>query len=223
MMQAVIPFVAQAAKFPLRWDQAPWAPVAALAIKHFHKEGSTHRPRAQVKLGYDPAHLYAVFRVEDRFVRAKYTGHRAPVYCDSCVEAFLEPGARTGYINFETNAGGTILANLITDPARVPGGFKAFTPLNEAQLARVAITSTLPHVVWPEISEPTTWELGLRIPFALLTEITGVPAPVSGTVWRGNFFKCADESTHPHWAEWAPVGEELNFHQPAKFGQLQFG
>ena len=37
-----------------------------------------------------------------------------------------------------------------------------------------------------------------------------------------NFFKCADDSSHPHWASWAPIGEALNFHQPQYFAPLRF-
>ena len=40
--------------------------------------------------------------------------------------------------------------------------------------------------------------------------------------WRGNAFKCADETSHPHWASWAPIGEALNFHAPGWFGDLDF-
>ena len=33
--------------------------------------------------------------------------------------------------------------------------------------------------------------------------------PTLSRGWRGNFYKCADESSHPHWASWAPIGPEL--------------
>ena len=38
--------------------------------------------------------------------------------------------------------------------------------------------------------------------------------------WRGNFYKCADESSHPHWASWRPIGEKLDFHTPEFFGEI---
>ena len=43
----------------------------------------------------------------------------------------------------------------------------------------------------------------------------------SGQVWRGNFFKCAEDISHPHWAAWSPV-DEFNFHLPRCFGTIQF-
>ena len=42
-----------------------------------------------------------------------------------------------------------------------------------------------------------------------------------GQTWRGNFYKCADRSSHPHWASWSPLGEPLNFHTPQFFGPLR--
>ena len=42
----------------------------------------------------------------------------------------------------------------------------------------------------------------------------------SGQVWRANLYKCGDQTSHPHWASWAPIGEALNFHQPGFFGGL---
>ena len=44
---------------------------------------------------------------------------------------------------------------------------------------------------------------------------------VEGEVWRGNFFKCVEENSHPHWASWSPV-DEFNFHLPQCFGVLRF-
>jgi hypothetical protein len=40
--------------------------------------------------------------------------------------------------------------------------------------------------------------------------------------WCGNLFKCADESSNPHWASWNPIGEELNFHDPRYFASIRF-
>jgi len=50
----------------------------------------------------------------------------------------------------------------------------------------------------------------------------GADGTLAGTEWRANCFKCADETSHPHWASWAPIGEALNFHQPQYFGVFHF-
>ena len=71
------------------------------------------------------------------------------------------------------------------------------------------------------------WRVDLRIPFDLLQELHGppgaLPKPTEDVPWRCNFFKCADSSSHPHWAAWNPIGEKLWFHQTKYFGELRFG
>ena len=81
--------------------------------------------------------------------------------------------------------------------------------------------SSLPKTVDPEISEAVRWQVNFFIPFAVLEEYVGALGSVEGQEWRGNFYKCADEGSHPHWASWAPV-DEFNFHLPRCFGSLRF-
>ena len=39
--------------------------------------------------------------------------------------------------------------------------------------------------------------------------------------WKANFYKCGDETLHPHFGCWNPVvAEEPNFHLPEFFGTL---
>jgi Carbohydrate-binding family 9 len=76
-------------------------------------------------------------------------------------------------------------------------------------------------VVDAEIVQPTNWTLEFQIPFQLFEEYIGALGKVAGQTWRGNFFKCAEENSHPHWAAWSPV-DEFNFHLPRCFGELQF-
>ena len=74
-----------------------------------------------------------------------------------------------------------------------------------------------------EITDPCDWELGVYVPFSVLSKEFGTPLqPTTGTVWRGNFYTCADNTSHPRWAAWSPVSE-LNFHLPECFGDIIFG
>jgi hypothetical protein len=143
------------------------------------------------------------------------------VYRDSCVEIFLEPKPGRGYLNFEMNAGGALLASHITDPRRVPGGFAAFTRLTEEDGRQVAVRSSLPAVVDPEVEGPLDWELAFFIPKALLEKYVGPIGPMAGQAWRANLYKCGDATSHPHWASWSPV-DALDFHRPRCFGSLRF-
>ncbi len=204
-----------------RWTDPAWAERPALDIASFRPEGSDHRPPTRARLAYDQNGLAGVFHVRDRYVRSVHTRFGEPVYQDSCVEIFLQPKPGKGYLNFEMNAGGTLLASHITDHRRTPDGFAAFTRLTEEDGSLVGVRSSLPRVVEPEVRDPLEWELAFFIPISLLEKYVGPIGPLGGQNWRANLYKCADGTSHPHWASWSPV-DALNFHLPGCFGRLAF-
>jgi hypothetical protein len=216
-MHATVPRLSAIPATPLdpRWEALP-----RLAVASFHAKGSDHRPAVQVQLGHSGEHLHLRFTVQDRYVLSRATGINAMVCNDSCVEFFFEPVPGLGYFNLEMSAGGAPLCFYITDARRAPGGFAAFDKLHADELGAIAIASTLPGPVDPEIATPFDWALCARIPLAPFARRLGRALPVPGR-WRGNFFKCADQSSHPHWGSWATIGEELNFHQPDRFGTIE--
>lgn len=203
------------------WDGEAWRNVPALAIGNFRPEGSVHRPQALCKLLYDRKKLYGIYRVDDQYVRCVNTGFQAAVYKDSCVELFLQPQAAGGYFNFEFNCGGAMLASYVTDPARISGRVKEYAPLTAADDHLIPRYHSLPEVVDPEITGKQTWFLEFAIPFAVLEKYTGQSGNISGQTWRSNFYKCGDETSHPHWGSWSPVKEQ-NFHLPECFGRIRF-
>jgi hypothetical protein len=208
-------------------ESAAWRRADAAEVDRFRPESSDHRPQTIARILYDDEALYICFHVEDRYVRSVITALNGPVCEDSCVEFFVAPvrhdqGAPHGYLNFEVNAGGSLHASHVRDPRRGPDGqFLDWTPLTEADAAHLKIATSLPNRIEPERTEPVTWAAAWTIPFALLEQYVGPVRPVAGATWRGNLYKCGDETSHPHWAAWSPVSE-LNFHAPKDFGRLHF-
>jgi hypothetical protein len=210
-----------AAALDLHWENPAWLAAETLALTHFRPEGSDHRPPTSVRLLHDGQGIHGLFQVHDRFVRCVRTGYGSEVWKDSCVEFFVEPKPGRGYFNFEFNCGGAFLCNHIVDPTRTADGFKQFTRLPEAAVRTVQVQTSLPGIVDPEIAGPLTWQLRFYLPLAVFAPCIGPLGPLAGATWRGNFFKCADDTSHPHWASWSPV-DELNFHLPRCFGELRF-
>ena len=203
------------------WSGDVWQDVPLLEVDSFRPEGSGHCPQVLCKLAYDAAHLYAIFQVADRFVQCVNTGFQADVWKDSCVELFLKPDVGEGYFNFEFNCGGSLLASYVTDPARVDGRVKACVPLDAQDDALIRRYHSLPPVVDPEMAEDVVWYLECAIPFAVMARYAGPIASVSGRTWRGNVYKCGNETSHPHWGAWSPLSER-NFHLPDCFGEFIF-
>ncbi len=81
---------------------------------------TTATSRVEVRLCYSAHYLYVCFEVEEKRVRARHTRFQDPVYKDSCVEFFVDPfpDHGLGYLNFETNAAGALLAAFGTGKTR---------------------------------------------------------------------------------------------------------
>jgi hypothetical protein len=203
------------------WDGPPWDHAETLEIGHFRPEGSDHRPRTQARLLHSPEGIHGLYQVHDRYVRCVRTNYFDQVWKDSCVEFFALPKADRGYFNFEFNCGGAFLCSHISNPERTADGFKEYVKV-PAELGRmIQVSSTLPPRIEPEIAGPLVWRLEFFIPLALFEHYLGRLGPLEGQEWRGNFFKCAEECSHPHWASWSPV-DQFNFHRPNCFGTIRF-
>lgn len=205
-----------------RWDGPAWKTATPLTVGLFHAKSSPHRPKVQVKLAYDAEAVCGIFLVRDRYVTCTRTEYQSSVCRDSCVEFFVQPKPDKGYLNFEMNCGGALLTSYITDATRTETGFRGCEPVPWELGSRVGLYHSMPYIVKPEVQEETTWVVEFRIPLAVFEHYTGPLGALAGQEWRANLYKCADDSSHPHWASWSPIGEELNFHQPDRFGVLHF-
>jgi hypothetical protein len=201
------------------WNKVPWNGIEPLQVKNYMGDKPEHFPFTQAKVAYDHAAIYVIFRVEDRYVKALAGKNQGPVYLDSCVEFFFSPGndIKEGYFNLEMNCGGTMLFHHQMEPRTRQ------TLISEQDIQLVEVAHTLPSIVDPEIERDTTWIVEYRIPFSVLSNYHSFTTPEAGSVWRANFYKCADKTSHPHWLTWAPVDfPRPNFHLPQYFGILEF-
>jgi hypothetical protein len=204
------------------WDAPAWAKAETAAIERFHPRGSDHRPRTQVRLLHDGESIAIMFHVEDRYVVAKHTAYQSPTHLDSCVEFFVRPAGAPGYFNFEFNAIGTLLLWYVEKPRGRDGQFQKYSEVSPELAKRIAVHASLTGPIETELEQPVTWTVSYRVPKSLFEAYTGIPDSLGGYTWSGNFYKCADASSHPHWGYWADVGDKLDFHQPAQFGVIRF-
>ncbi len=206
------------------WERSEWQDAETLEVALYPWEDSGHRPRTRACLLYNDEALALIFRVEDQYVRAVARNFQDSVCTDSCVEFFVSPLPDSeAYFNFEVNCGGTMLARRCPAPAESDAGVEG-VEVSAAHGASIPMAHSLPRIVEPEITQPTTWTLEYHIPFALFEHYFEASRPTSGTIWKGNFYKCGDATSHPHWGSWAPVNTPRpSFHQPAFFQPILFG
>jgi len=201
------------------WNKPEWSKIPAQKLGYFMGEKPEHFPNTQFKVAYDNENIYVIFKVEDQYVRAVGKGYQASVYRDSCVEFFFTPDEDTskGYFNLETNCGGTILMY-----HQISRGLNP-KPLAEEDLDKIQIAHSLPKLIEEEITAPTEWTLEYKLPISILQKYTDVKKPASGVTWKANFYKCGDQTSHPHWLTWSFVDKPIpDFHRPDFFGTIKF-
>lgn len=187
----------QAARFDvntINWpSEFPYAPVCAGRIAR--TEGS----------------LVVDFRVSGLDLRAENKEDNGSQWEDSCVEFFVEDPDGSAYYNFEINALGKVLACCGPDRYhRTP------RPAEEMKaIARFASVSKV-DVVKEGLQN---WRVCIIIPF----ELIGIDPENPPKSIRANFYKCGDNTAHPHFVSWAPINTpQPDFHRPEFFGELRF-
>ncbi|MHC4232463.1 MAG: carbohydrate-binding family 9-like protein [Planctomycetota bacterium] len=202
------------------WEKPFWREIepAEIGLSRWPVQ-SEHLPKSEVKLQYDDHELYVIFRVQDQYVRAVTTQIHGEVWKDSCVEFFFAPNPNqpNAYFNVEINCCGVLLMRHHTGPRQN----SRFLEIADCRQIRIASSASGP--IRHEISKPLTWTLEYAVPLNILAHYTEIEKPAPGVIWHGNFYKCADDSSHPHWITWSPVPSKTpNFHRPDCFGVLEF-
>ena len=218
-MASKVSKLTQAPTCDANWNKSPWLNIPAETLSHYMGDKPEHFPSTEVKCAYDDSAMYVIFQVKDKYIRAAAKEHQDCVCVDSCVEFFFAPSTDValGYFNLEMNCGGTMLLHFQTIPRENQLVF------SESDLKKINYAHSMPRIVDPELEGPATWTVEYSIPISLLEKYCAVDTPKSGTVWRANFFKCADHTSHPHWLTWSPIdAPKPDFHRPHSFGELVF-
>lgn len=223
-MEYVIQRATQRPSLKGQWEEAPWRSANVITLTNFQAQSKSRHPRVEAKMVYQDNGLFVFFRVFDKYIRCVQTNYQASVCGDSCVEFFVEPKPGRGYFNFEINGGGTLLLSFQEQLPSQPGAHITYKRCDVPwEFGRqVVIYHSLPPVVDPEIEVDTEWRIEYFIPFTIFEHYLGPLGPIPGQVWRANFYKCADKTSHPHWITWAPLGTILNFHLPQYFAPIRF-
>lgn len=182
------------------WDALP-----ALSVDSYvWPEFAAYRPVTSARLAFlpDSGRLALRMQTDEKPLLARFERMNDNVFMDSCMEFFLQPDPRDArYLNFEWNPKGTLLLGIGPDRAsreRIPADCGRFAPVS--------------------LCRDDFWTLCWEIPVDFLRE-HGF-AGISG-LFRGNFYKCGEETVHPHYGSWNPVGTPSpDFHVPAFFGDL---
>jgi hypothetical protein len=171
-----------------------------------------HRPEVTFHVARSATALYIHFAVNGPSLRALCRHDGDPVHTDSCVEFFMKQEDEETYRNFEFNPSGVCDASIRLSRSQ------KLRPLSPAEYTAIRRHPSVSAVVdTPE--GDFAWELTVAIPFPVM----GLdPEQLPEKIW-GNFYKCGDATSFPHYLSWSPVHTSApDFHRPDYFAPLLF-
>lgn len=168
-----------------------------------------YRPEVSFRTFHNDEFLFLEYDVREKCTAALEMTDGNDVYRDSCVEFFVQREGSDHYCNFEWNAIGTLCMSRRTgrfDPVHAP----------KDVLGSVLSASTFGRKPFSEISGDNVWTLRVAVPCsAFFGENL---SSWRGARLRGNFYKCGDALSTPHYLTWAPVSTPSpDYHRPEFF------
>lgn len=170
----------------------------------------SYKPEVHFSVAYSSRYIYVHFNVKGEGMKAVYTVNQSPVCKDSCVEFFLRVPGDDEYWNFEFNPIGTMNSSHRLDRHNS-------TKLTEAQIVSIKRYASAGNQPFEERPGVHQWTLTAAIPFELL----GIDSMNLPDHIMGNFYKCGDDTSKPHYLSWNKINlEKPDFHCPQFFGKL---
>jgi hypothetical protein len=174
---------------------------------------NNYNPEVKFSISRNNSLLHLKYYVNEKYIRALVTEPNGPVHTDSCVEFFCAPDNNNYYYNFEFNCIGTM--HLAYGNSR-HGRKKA--PLSV--LEDIRVNASLGNKPFPEKEGVFIWSLYITIPIHCF--FRHKIKSFEEQTMTGNFYKCGDKLTRPHYLSWNPVRtEKPDFHRPEFFGKLR--
>ncbi len=173
--------------------------------------GGEYRPVSYAQLGLiKEKGLYLKLTSFEKNPRITGTQYGHKVHLDSCLEFFSSmDNSQPIYVNFEANAA---------------GAFVMTARLNRHENVRHA--HTIEGLVLPDVKSTINednWSVEVLFDYELIEKLYGKKISFdSGYVFKGNFYKCGDETETVHYGMWSPVElEKPDFHQSGFFADIE--
>lgn len=160
--------------------------------------------------------MYFLFDCEDQRLTSTIQEDFGALYKEDVVEVFLWPDTSVPiYLEYEISPLDHELVILVPN---LKGGMQGWKPWNYTGDMKVRHATSVQGSLKKSMAAVEGWKAEFFIPFSLMSPI--VPQiPVSGTIWRGNFYRI-DYDQEPAYYSWKRTNG--SFHEYQKFGTLLF-
>lgn len=193
-------------------DSAEWNRAESGQI---NKESWTHEftkaPETTFKMLRGPEGLSILMHTNETHLRQEVCVDNGPICTDSCMEFFYKPSPwDLRYLNFEINPKGFLYLGIRKD---------------RHNKEDFDVDKELFDIV--SIAHEGDWTLKFYIPDSFINKmypnLQELSRGNSSNIARGNFYKCGDETDHPHYAAWSEIlTKKPDFHVPDFFGRFVF-
>ena len=217
--RVVIPKLRGAVALDGELAEPMWAKAAVLGPFVLADGSRPGREPTHVRAWYDDAALYLGWTCLDSDIQATFTARDSKFWEEEVVEFFLTAGDLTRYFELQWNPLGGVFDAIITNNLDERGVSKKFDGdwSYTANTMRSAVK--VKGTVGNASDRDEYWQVEVRIPFADLNQ----PTPKPGAVWRANFYRFNRGNGLPvEQLSWSPPILP-GFHQPSRFGYLEFG
>lgn len=182
-------------------------------IETINWDAFPYRPDLKFRIAHCGTEIWIKFYVKEKNILARETSTNGPVYKDSTVEFFVSLDDKN-YYNFEFNCIGTI--HIAYGPGR-----ENRTPIAPEIAEQIEIKSSLGNQPFEEKHGNFVWNMMIRIPIETFTH--NRLKTFNRTKATGNFYKCGDDTSDPHFVTWNEIEtENPDYHRPEFFGKLEF-
>jgi hypothetical protein len=217
--RAVIPKLHGTIRVDGEVDEPVWKD-AAILTPFFKNNGSgRERETTQVRVWYDETALYLGWTCQDSDIEATLSTRDSKFWEEEVVEFFVTAKELTRYFELQWNPLGGVFDAIIYNElderglSRKMEGDWSFTAKGMKSAVKVKGTIGKPS------DRDEFWQVEVMIPFADL----GTATPKDGDIWRANFYRFNRGNGLPvEEVSWSPTLTS-SFHQPSRFGYLQFG
>lgn len=170
-----------------------------------------YHPLTVVNMAHSGQSLYIDFFVRCNYLRAVNWQNNSAVRDDSSVSILIQPPhSEDCYICIDFNCIGAKNARKIYRSGEVE-------PFSDEEIEKIECYTSCGPMPFREVEGLFTWDVAVKVPFELL----GVEFYNKSVKLKGNLYKCALETTEPHFLTWIPVKEETTcFKDSNYFGNI---
>jgi hypothetical protein len=217
--RVVVPKLDGRIKLDGELNEPVWSKAAVLGPFYLNDGSRQERERTTVRVWYDAQALYLAWTCKDKDIQATFTNRDSKFWEEEVVEFFVTAKDLTRYFELQWNPLGGVFDAIITNELDAQGVSKSFRGDWDFTAKGMQSAVKVRGTVANSNDKDEFWQVEVRVPFADL----GQPTPKPGGVWRANFYRFNRTKDLPvEQVGWSPT-RLTGFHQPNRFGYLEFG